>query len=300
MGEAIKKQKINTNHLIELIKNELQHLPNQTGQLNLAILANAFHVSRPAILYKLDQLCKSGVIKAIPVSEKRKHYQLSNDKVRSDFKIDDFATKLEDLLMPIKKTNKIVSFEDVKKETKAPVQTQEQVEPFDLSLDSMEVMTNGDFEYTQVYKPEQTEETFDDFIQRIQAAPTTEVMMKKSDHEILAVMIESINQQSIYLKDLADQLSYAKDKSMIQFLIDDRNRLLKENDQLKDEIKNAYAQKPTVKKLDEQKLRLYQQNLMHMLTMYTASAPHELAIKRNEFREQMSITIQDLIKYTLS
>lgn len=297
MGDALKKERINVHRLTDIISEQLRNQPNQTGQLNLRLLAEQFHVSPPAILYQLDQLVKNGILQSIPISEKRKHYRLIEAK-KPEFDLYRFSLSIDDLEKDLKKNQKPIFSKTIKTdhltvsneeilpvESKNPIAFHETIDDF--PMDS--------FELTE----ELTSNHIDDFVQRIQAAPTADVMLQKSDAEILAVMVESINQQSIFLRDLADQLSYAKDKKMVQFFIEERNRLLLENEQLKQAYQEEVEKQRQAKKIDGQKIRLYQQNVMHMINSYTSSTPQELVLRKHEFNQKLTETIQDLIKYVL-
>lgn len=171
-------------------------------------------------------------------------------------------------------------------EEHAPVENQLDLEPKELTLD----------------------EKIERFIQQSKLAQqATEYLLKQKDKEILAVINESIQQNILYLKDLAEQLSTIENKELIQSLIDDRNANLKRISELEEEVQSLrhrldeiYRENQKVKNaIDPQRVRAMQSRLIAILDNYVELPNHAISLQRREFRKQMIEEITHLCKYVL-
>jgi HTH domain len=146
------------------------------------------------------------------------------------------------------------------------------------------------------------DERIERFLKESQNIATAEQLLTREDREVLSVMNETIQQNIIYLKDLSEQLSTVQNKDLIQELIDERNRLLKEIETLREENKLLEKQLEENKEkfsLDPNRLRAMQQNLIYTIDTWLDQPNHALALSRRQFRENLVNHINDVFRYVL-
>ncbi|WP_218154806.1 hypothetical protein [Paenibacillus sp. UNC496MF] len=152
------------------------------------------------------------------------------------------------------------------------------------------------------------EEKIDDFTERTRAVPQPQEMLTKDDREILAVMNESIQQNILYMKDLAQQLSTVETKAMVQHLIEDRNQNLEKIAKMEQELKDTYrrlneAQQAQSNKEsnapDPGRIRMMQQLIAATVDQFVDSPNHTMALNKGEFRKNLNKDITSLIQYVL-
>ena len=112
----------------------------------------------------------------------------------------------------------------------------------------------------------------------------------------------------IYLKDLTEQLSTIQDKTLIQGLIEERNHNVDRIRALEEEVKGyvqtiSQMQKQTIQQkpsIDPQRIRLMHQVIINTVDTFVELPNHAMALKRGEFRKQITEEISNLVKYALS
>lgn len=173
-----------------------------------------------------------------------------------------------------------------------------------------------DYERTKnKYQPVQTgklraymdqELTLDEEVQRFleetNRVHDAEALLKHEDREILSVMNETINQTTVYLKDLSEQLSTVANKQLIQHLIDDRNRMQAKMERLEKDAEEARKQVNQTKEqyeIEPERIRFMQQLIISTVDDYVNQTNQSLALGRREFRNKVSKEVKDLVSYVL-
>ncbi|MGV7000274.1 hypothetical protein ACWA2C_16435 [Priestia megaterium] len=126
--------------------------------------------------------------------------------------------------------------------------------------------------------------------------------MKHEDREILSVMNETIQQTTVYLKDLSEQLSTIQNKQLIQHLIDDRNRTQEQMKRLEKEVEEAHALANQTKEkyeIEPDRVRFMHQMIVATVDNFVNQQNHSMALNRLNFRNQISKEVSDLVKYVL-
>jgi|SRR5579875_21162 len=151
------------------------------------------------------------------------------------------------------------------------------------------------------------DEKIDDFLMRYKAIPDPQDILKLEDKQILAVMNETIHQNMQYLRNLEDQLSTVENKQMILQLVDERAKLLddlKEQSQkiknLMDDIQLLKAEKKEKEQaIEPGRVRFMQQRILATLDDFVELPNHAMALRKHEFRKNMTKEINDLVRYVL-
>ena len=115
-------------------------------------------------------------------------------------------------------------------------------------------------------------------------------------------MNETINQTTVYLKDLSEQLSTLQNKQLIQALIDERNRTQKQMERLEKEVEDARkVADQTIEKyeVDPNRVRFMHQLIISTVDTFINQPNHAMALGRNDFRNKVSKEVSDLVKYVL-
>lgn len=174
----------------------------------------------------------------------------------------------------------------------APKESQQNNDKYDVDVT---VLLNNEKELT-------LDERIQQFLEDANKVHDANVLLHHEDREILSVINETIQQQQIYLKDLSEQLSTLQNKELIQSLIDDRNRLMKENERLRDEADTARAQASDTKDkyhIEENRVRFMHQLIIDTVDQFVKLPNHAIALGRHDFRNKISKEVRDLVKYVL-
>lgn len=175
----------------------------------------------------------------------------------------------------------------------------------DVDSKMMDIAADLDDVWENNQKPVELNEKIHAFLNQMQSVQKAEVLLQKDDKEILAVMAETIQQNINYLRDLSDQLSTIQNKQLILGLLDERQKLL-EQQQLKDQQINDLQQqilslqKQTLKQPDKQSIRKLQQMITHTVDSYIDGTSQSLALNRNVFRKQLLYEVSQLANYQLT
>ncbi|WP_223260136.1 ArsR family transcriptional regulator [Priestia megaterium] len=161
--------------------------------------------------------------------------------------------------------------------------------------------------YIEKPEPIQVKElTLEDEIQNFLNASSqvndANTLLQHEDREILSVMNETIQQTTVYLKDLSEQLSTIQNKQLIQHLIDDRNRTQEQMKRLEKEVEEAYAQANQTKEkyeIEPDRVRFMHQMIVATVDNFVNQQNHSMALNRLNFRNQISKEVSDLVKYVL-
>lgn len=140
------------------------------------------------------------------------------------------------------------------------------------------------------------------FLEETNRVHNAEALLKHEDREILSVMNETINQTTVYLKDLSEQLSTVANKQLIQHLIDDRNRMQAKMERLEKDAEEARSQVNQTKEKYEvspDRVRFMQQMIISTVDDYVNQTNQSLALGRKDFRNKVSKEVRDLVKYVL-
>lgn len=286
---AVPYRKIDREQVFQVIADLIEKSENGETEISSSELADKFGVQAPTMDYHLKKLIDEGCIAVAPKRGRynRKIYRLpsnageeqqaSKAQVHKPFESIESAEKFKKFLQEHapKDSNVQEELELQPKEEKKPV-----IETKELTLD----------------------ERIQSFLEETGQVHDAEVLLKHEDKEILSVMNETIQQTSVYLKDLSEQLSTIKNKQLIQHLIDDRNRMQAQMEHLENELKEARAQiNKTIEKyeIDPNRVRFMHQMIISTVDDYMNQPNHALALGRPTFRKKVSKEISDLVRYVL-
>ncbi|MEB2276995.1 ArsR family transcriptional regulator [Bacillus sp. ILBB4] len=146
------------------------------------------------------------------------------------------------------------------------------------------------------------EDEIQNFLNASSQVNDANTLLKHEDREILSVMNETIQQTTVYLKDLSEQLSTIQNKQLIQHLIDDRNRTQEQMKRLEKEVEEAYAQANQTKEkyeIEPDRVRFMHQMIVATVDNFVNQQNHSMALNRLNFRNQISKEVSDLVKYVL-
>lgn len=122
------------------------------------------------------------------------------------------------------------------------------------------------------------------------------VLLTQDDKSILSVLNETMQKNLHYMRDLTAELSTIKNKELIQSLIDRKNEDEKELKNLREEVKDLRNKQLTDAslKVDVKRIRELQQILIHRTSSYLNQGNADLALTRNEFKEDFLLHLSDL------
>lgn len=138
------------------------------------------------------------------------------------------------------------------------------------------------------------------FLNESKKIPNASQLISKSDKEILSVVAESIQQQQVYLKDLSNQLELMENLTLLHSMIDERNKMMEEMDQIRKEHISLLAnfnEKSNQVSVDPQRVRIMHQIIINTLDTYLDSTNQSMALNRKEFRRNIVKEISDLANY---
>lgn len=140
------------------------------------------------------------------------------------------------------------------------------------------------------------------FLEESSKIPTANQLISRQDKEVISVMTESIQQHMVYLKDLMDTLKLVETLNMVRELIDERNKMLEEMQQMREEhralISSIHSNGNQVN-VDPQRVRLMHQIIINTVDTYLDQPNHALALNRVEFRNSITKEVGDLANYIL-
>lgn len=320
-------------HIMEAIKKD----PNHEFEVSSTDLAREYGVKGPTIDYHISRLIKEGVFEVSPKEGRYKRKIFIEPKggypkrVLNQLGIKQEKKKIEKpLINDMDKFREIVT----SKIKDIPVDN----EPIATSTDTVNASTiSSDNAYIVEPKPNREENvqvapkdaetpkvkeksikveeetvsrfippelTLSDqinlFIEKSKSIESADMLISKPDKEILSVMTESIQQNLVYMKDLSNQLELMENLSILHQLIDERNKMIKEMEQIRTEhtelLKKMSADSKEVT-IDPVRVRSMHQIIINTLDNYVELPNHALALQRKEFREQMTKEIADLANY---
>ena len=287
---AVPYRKVDREQVYQVIVDLINQSEQGETEISSSDLADRFDVQAPTMDYHLNKLIDEGKIAVAPKRGRynRKIYRLpsntgdvqqeSKAEIHKPFESIESAEKFKKFLQEHapKKGNVQEELELQPKEEKEEVI----VETKELSLD----------------------DRIKAFLKEAELVHDAEALLKHEDKEILSVMNETIQQTSVYLKDLSEQLSTIQNKQLIQHLIDDRNRMQGQMEHLENELKDARIQiNKTIEKyeVDPTRVRFMHQMIIATVDDYMNMPNHALALGRPEFRKKITKEVSDLVKYVL-
>ena len=153
----------------------------------------------------------------------------------------------------------------------------------------------------EMYQALSLDDKIEDFISRSNDMYDANVLLKQSDKEILSVMHETIQRNILYLKDLSDELGTVKNRELIKSLIDEREKMTRENKELQKEL-IALRDKQEVadsEKINPQRVRELQQKLVSHTSIYLNSSSESIALNRKKFIKEFIENVSELVDYSL-
>jgi DNA-binding transcriptional ArsR family regulator len=319
---AVPYRKVDRHQIYKEIAKLIEESANNEVEVSSSDLADRFGVQSPTMDYHLGKLLEEGLLAVSPKRGRynRKIYRLPvdakkpqmNQKEKPNIEVHKPFTNIES-------ANKFQEFlkQHKKKIEDPPVQEEEKIEVEEKKLVAVaETQAKKDEVAVEVKTPEPPKEkpqpvqsielTLDDrikqFLEDASMVHDPTVLLKHEDREILSVMNETMQQTSVYLKDLSEQLSTIQNKALIQGLIDDRNRMQKQLERVEKEADEARSQvDKTIEKyeVDPDRVRFMHQLIISTVDSYVNLPNHAMALGRQEFRNKVSKEINDLTKYVL-
>jgi len=318
--------KMKSEDLLEYIKEQIQQSDNKVFEAATQDLAKHFNVSAPTIDYHLKKLVRQKHLRLLPETGKynRKLYALQpktefnlkdldefkkilNEKLQNKDKSKGKSTNIEKTLETVEKPKDNIQKQEEKQDKTEKAKTLDKTEEKGTQQEIAYTEDIPDFPNLNQEEPKivhelTLDEQIEKFLEDTKNVATPEQLLTKEDREVLSVMNETIQQNIIYLKDLSQQLSTVQNKNLIQQLIDDRNRLLEENKMLREEnneLRKQHTNQENHTKLDRNRLRNMQQNLIFELDNWLSLPNHALALKRREFHEAHIRNINEVFDYVL-
>ncbi|QHW35775.1 helix-turn-helix transcriptional regulator (plasmid) [Paenibacillus rhizovicinus] len=332
MAATARTRKVDRQELFDHIANLIKNSPNQQSEISSTDLAHEFQVEPPTMDHHLKALVKDGLIRAterrgrynrkiyvltdessgpsIPVSvpkeegsseigsagrkwleQRRAGTGSSVTDISSRFKTDDESATTEQDASPLTPQP-------------APALREEEARQPELPIDLDPVAAPA----PSVGIPEfSLDQKIQDFLARSNSIPSAEVVLQKTDRDILAVVNETIQQNMIYLKDLMDQLSTVTDKNLILGLVEERNQLMGKITKLEEEVKGHVAMitnmqkqnKQEQDKIDQNRVKMMYQVMVNTIDRFVDQPNQSMALSRNEFRKQVTTELSNLVKYVL-
>ena len=293
---------IDRNDIIDYIKEQIKNSPRREFEVSATDLAKVFGIQGPSMDYHLKRFLSEGTFVA---SKKKGKFGRKIFLLPEDNKPQTVVNNMEEFADLIKSQIDVEKLaEQVKHDDDIPTE------------ENTENQTNDVEQTPETQQPQQTEEpveviapanlTLNDRIEKFLAesnsVPDASQLISKSDKEVLSVMAESIQQQQVYLKDLSHQLELMENLKLLHSLIDERNRMTEEVNQMREEHNALLA---TMSKneeqvsVDPQRVRLMHQIIINTLDTYLELPNHALALQRKEFRNNIAKEISDLANYIL-
>lgn len=140
------------------------------------------------------------------------------------------------------------------------------------------------------------------FLEESNKIPTANQLISRQDKEVISVMTESIQQHMVYLKDLMDTLKLVETLNMVRELIDERNKMLEEMQQMREEHRSLISSiqnDANQVSVDPQRVRLMHQIIINTVDTYLDQPNHSLALNRVDFRNSITKEVGDLANYIL-
>lgn len=297
---ALPYRKVNRHHIYEEIKNMIQSNPEKEAEVSSSELADRFNVQAPTMDYHLNKLIDEGLLTLSPKRGRynRKIYRLPStpaqekEEPKTEIVTPESAEKFKQFLEKhIKKTAPKEVFE----------QKEENVqETFDLDTEIKDSPKKE--ELVLEVKELSLDQRITRFLEEANQVHDAHMLLKHEDKEVLSVMNETIQQTTVYLKDLSEQLSTIQNKQLIQHLIDDRNRMQQQMERLEQDVQEARSQvDQTIEKyeIEPNRVRFMHQLIISTVDDYVNLPNHALALGRAEFRTKASKEVSDLVKYVL-
>lgn len=273
--------RINRNMILKEVQKIIEQSPGNKAEISSSDLADKFGVKAPTMDYHLDKLVQEG---KLIVAKKRGKYNRRIFSLPKGYKPLQNQSHLNVVYDNIDEFKKVLK-EKVQVEKEKNTKKEDNIQ----NVKSIKELTLDD--------------QIEMFLSQSEDIQTAEKLLAKEDREILSVVNESIQQQIIYLKDLADQLSTVQNKELIQKLIDERNQnqeklqaLQKENQKLKQQLQENQGKYD----IQPERIRMMQQLIMNTIDNYLDQPNHSLALGRREFRNKITKEVSDLAKYALN
>lgn len=310
---AAPHKKVDRNNIYQEISKMIMQKENHEVEISSSELADKFGVQAATMDYHLNKLVESGLI---IISPKRGRY---NRKIYCLPETEKFEGKAEEKLateiVTPESADKFKKFlEEHIKKSKSAIEANKanEVNEVQEELNLEDESPTPDIPQEPVLKQEEPvplqvkELSLDDrikqFLKEAHQVHDAQVLLKHEDKEILSVMNETIQQTTVYLKDLSEQLSTVQNKQLIQHLIDDRNRMQQQMERLEQEAQEARSQvDQTIEKyeVNPTRVRFMHQMIIATIDDYVNRPNHAMALGRAEFRSKVSKEVSDLVKYVL-
>lgn len=299
-------RKIDRNQIFREIAKMIQEDPEGEVEVSSSELADKFGVQAPTMDYHLNKLVEEGLIAVSPNRGRynRKIYRLpanmkSEEKRKPEIDTQftpEAAKRFKEFLSEhVSKTREDTQQGELQlyEPPASPISPETEVEPEEIP----------EPESQPIHIHELTlDERIQNFLTQASQVHEAEELLRHEDREILSVMNETINQTTVYLKDLSEQLSTLQNKQLIQALIDERNRTQKQMERLEKEVEDARkVADQTIEKyeVDPNRVRFMHQLIISTVDTFINQPNHAMALGRNDFRNKVSKEVSDLVKYVL-
>jgi DNA-binding transcriptional ArsR family regulator/Fe-S-cluster formation regulator IscX/YfhJ len=306
---APNRKKIDRPQIYRAIVRMIQESSEGEVEVSSSELADTFGVQSPTMDYHLNKLVDDG---SLSLSPKRGRYNRKIYRLPASAKQDEKPTlKINEDFSPAArdKFKDFISQHEKKQIQEHATSTNDIQEEFPFhapAAPEVEEEVQEKIE-TPESQPVHIEELsldaqIQNFLKEVNMIGDAEELLQHEDREILSVMNETLNQTTVYLKDLSDQLSTIQNKKLIQSLIDERNRTQKQMERLEDQVEEARQMADqTVEKyeVDPNRVRFMHQLIISTVDNFVNQPNHALALGRTDFRNKISKEVQDLVKYVL-
>lgn len=139
------------------------------------------------------------------------------------------------------------------------------------------------------------------FIHSAKSIYSSDILLSENDRNIISVLNETLQQNMMYFKSLTDALNISQNVKLVQALIDERNKLIQEKEELQQTLKFLQDEKKEriANEINPNRLRELQQNLISRTMIYLNSSNVDLSINRQDFKEEFLSSLSYLVNYAL-
>lgn len=139
------------------------------------------------------------------------------------------------------------------------------------------------------------------FIHSAKSIYSSDILLSENDRNIISVLNETLQQNMLYFKSLTDALNVSQNVKLVQALIDERNKLIQEKEELQQTLKFLQDEKKEriANEINPNRLRELQQNLISRTMIYLNSSNVDLSINRQDFKEEFLKSLSYLVNYAL-
>lgn len=139
------------------------------------------------------------------------------------------------------------------------------------------------------------------FIHSAKSIYSSDILLSENDRNIISVLNETLQQNMMYFKSLTDALNISQNVKLVQALIDERNKLTQEKEELQQTLKFLQDEKKEriANEINPNRLRELQQNLISRTMIYLNSSNVDLSINRQDFKEEFLSSLSYLVNYAL-